>query len=505
VGTTTAESAEFLFKERPSESFSGGGVPTLRLLGTDGELSDGHGRFFGPGGAEKQYHDSFLNFARLQYELAGQEHVTSPFSENVFVRAAVKAFASGIARLSFGMWSDDPTKADAKLVDEHPLMSLIRRPNKRQTERQLWQAHTRSMKLDGESYWFLAGPSGGPLPGSDRTGVLTRVPKQIIQVSGSKVKMERGPDGWPKNYRYTVGKGSTKGESQKFPWYSVIPFLDGDPEDQTRGLGDAEAAIRPIDIQHQIMRYIDASLRNGGAPSGMLIFEEALAPSELERRQEEVDDEFRVENAGRVKVVDRGAKFVPSSFTPKDFEYEKLWKGMTSAILTAMGTPEPVVGIFENATYENVRTAFLEFWRGTNGVIALGTQTSDVITNLMLPRLAGVWRGSKAVAHFDHSQIEVLQEDYISELTLAREIAQSGVGISFNEALEMLGTKVGLKESGDKHWAGQGMTDMDTGETYGQAPAQPEGSEDKEPGDKKKTVQQMLALLKKIEAEAKSE
>jgi len=456
----------------------------------------GGGRFFDSNGASREAygHGSFLNFARLSYELSGGEHVSSPYSENVFVKAAVKAFADGVGRMRFGLWNGDPSQQDAERVpDRHPLMRLLRRPNRSQTEKQLWRAHTSALKLEGESHWFLATADGRPLRGSAATGVLTQVPRQIIQAGGSSVKIEYGKDGRPKTLRYRLGSPNG-GESEPFPWYSVVSFAEFNPESSVRGLGDAETAIRPIDIQHQIIRYLDASLRNGGAPSGVLIFDEALAPSELERRQSEVDDDLNIENAGRIKVFDRKAKFYPSNFTPKDFEYEKLWRAMTSAILTSLGAPEPVVGIFENATYENVRTAYLEFWRGANGVLALADGTTDIITHSLIPRLSRVWRDTPGlVAAFDHSSIEVLQEDFISELTLAREISQSGIGVSFNEALGLLGTRVGLTESGDKHWVKAGMTDLDTGDVYsGAAPRDSEQA-------------RLIAVMRQLQEEAAKE
>lgn len=451
-------------KETTASSLSDnpGGRTTLRLLGDGaggGKIFDGDGQF------RKYHNNGDLSFAQIGYELSGVERVISPFSENPYVRAAIKAVSSGVCRLGFGLWDGDPKSKDSTEIESHPLRSLIRRPNSRQTEKQLWQAHVTAMKLTGESFWFMADKNGGPTPATEN-GVFTRVPAQIIQVSGDKVQIDYDKAGFPSMLRYTVGKSGHS--SAPFPYRSVVHFYDFNPDDETRGLGDAESAVRAIDLQHQITRYLDASLRNGGAPSGMLIFKDAIAPEELERRQAEADDDNAVENAGRIKVVDRDATFTPNTFTPKDFEYEALWDGMTSTILTAMGVPEPVVGIYNNATYENVRTAYIEFWRGSNGVLALAGSTTDVLTNSLIPRLRRVWPTTKGMtAHFDHSSIEVLAEDFADEFKLASEIAKSGIGVSFNEVLTLFGLAVGQPETGDRHFVGQGFTDDDSGKFYG--------------------------------------
>ena len=395
----------------------------------------------------------------LSTSLDQRETSERPYEENVWVRAAIKAISSGFQRLNLRMLTGDPKAEGTQELEDHPILRLIARPNRHMTGRELWQSHATNYKLDGESFWFLANEQGLPVRVDEASQQLLEMPAQIIPVRGELVEHRVGKSGWPVAFRYSVKRG---GESLTWPEAAVIQFRDYDPYNLVRGLGDVRAVMREVDLYFQAFRYMDGAVRNNGDPGGFLIFEEKLGIDELERRQAAAEDEFgNAENARRIKVLDRGAKFMPNPVKPSDMAYENLSAWLRDSILSALGVPGPVVGIYDAATYNNVQTAHREMWTGPNGILSLAEMTADVIEYKLLPRLERLLPGvSELVPVFDSGQVEVLQDDVSDKLKLASEIAAQGVGITANEMLNRLGVEVDPFEEGDRKWIGTGLTEL---------------------------------------------
>ena len=395
----------------------------------------------------------------LSTSLEQRENSERPYEENVWVRAGVKAIASGFQRLPLRFWDGDPRGEDSQAVEDHPLLRLLQQPNMHMTGRELWQAHATNFKLDGESFWFLANAQGAPIQVDEATDQLLELPAQIIPVRGELVEHKAGPSGWPVAYRYAVKSG---GDSMTWPRAAVIQFRDYDPYNLVRGLGDVRGVMREVDLYFQAFRYMDGAVRNNGDPGGFLIFEEKLHIDEMERRQAAAEDEFgNAENARRIKVLDRGAKFIPNPVKPSDMAYQSLSEWLRDSILAALGVPPPVVGVYDNATMNNVDTAHREMWTGPNGILALAELTADVVRGKLLTRFERIMPGSSdLVPSFDTSGIEVLREDVSEKLKLAADVAAIGAGISANEMLVRLGLEAEPFEDGERKFVATNLTEL---------------------------------------------
>lgn len=439
------------------------------LVLPDPSLFGGGGRFFGEDGRAMDGGYPAVNvraggfdspkILSLSTSLDQRETSERPYEENVWVRSAIKAISSGFQRLNLRMLSGDPKAEGTQEVEDHPVLRLIQRPNRHMTGRELWQSHATNYKLDGESFWFLANEQGLPVRVDEAGQQLLEMPAQIIPVRGELVEHRVGKSGWPVAFRYSVKRG---GESLTWPEAAVIQFRDYDPYNLVRGLGDVRAVMREVDLYFQAFRYMDGAVRNNGDPGGFLIFEEKLGIDELERRQAAAEDEFgNAENARRIKVLDRGAKFMPNPVKPSDMAYENLSAWLRDSILSALGVPGPVVGVYDAATYNNVQTAHREMWTGPNGILSLAEMTADVLEHKLLPRLERVVPGvSELVPVFDSGQVEVLQEDVSEKLELAAKVAATGVGISSNEMLTRLGVEVDPFEEGDRKFVASNLSEM---------------------------------------------
>lgn len=392
------------------------------------------------------------SIAMLRPAISAVEKVTRPYEENVWVRAGLKAVAEAFSRLPFELWRGEPgAEGSTQLEGRNPLLTLLSSPNPIQTAAEFWTAHAVNFKHDGEVYWFLANANGDPVtvtgdPGLPGSLFISEFPSQIIQVRGELVEHKTNDRGVPIAYRFPVaGEKATidakTSWSPEFPAGAVIPFVDYDPYNLVRGLGDVRAIAREVDEYLQAQRYQDAALRNGGDPGAWIVFERKLSPAEFDRRQQEIDDEYNVQNHGRYKAMDAGAKVIPNPVTAKDMEYMSLLDWLRDAILAALGVPPPMVGVYKDSTYNNITTAERIMWTGPNGILSLARRTADVVTNKLIRRLRGT-ELRDVQAHFNTEHIEVLKRDTTPQVTAATEMVKAGVGVRMSQALAYHGVDV---------------------------------------------------------------
>lgn len=394
-------------------------------------------------------HGSFVgsNVVRFALSLSEREETERPYEENFVVRSALKAFASGMNQLPFELWDGPPTEKASSVIEDHPLLDLLRHPNRLQSGFEMTKAHTIDYKHDGEVFWFLMNRQGKPVQVNESNGLITEFPTQILAVRGDNVEHRVDDTGMPIEYRYGTrldkhqGEGDD-GKSEPFPWQAVIPFIEYDPYNMVRGLGDVRALLREIDLMFQAYRYLDASVKNGGDPGGFITFDESIGQDELDSRQAIIDDTYTNENAGRYKILDRKAKFTPNPVSPKDMEWSTLFDWSLKAICAGIGTPPPVIGWYDNATYNNLDGARREMWSGPNGILSYAAGKQDVMREKLIRRLSGTAEIGRTGAEnlypfYNPSQIEVLKADRSEQIERASKVAGSGVGVSFNEALAM--------------------------------------------------------------------
>lgn len=422
------------------------------------KLNGGLGRYFGEDGRAlvgkngEQFHlGGTSDVYRIGSPIADREESERPYEENVWVRAAIKAITEGFQRLRFKILDAKPENG-GEPIEGYPLMDVLYSPNLVMTMQQFWTAHCIAMKHDGENIWFLLNAEGQPVKSEPVTRALLEMPATIIPVRGALVEIKNDANGMPMTYRYsTAATGQNKGSSAEFPVGSVVHFRDFDPYNITRGLGDVDALERECDLYFQAFRAMDGAVRNGGEPGGFIIYDHEVDSAEMQRRQELADDEFSGPNQRRIKLLQSSAKYVPNPVKPSDMQYQQLLGWLRDSILSGLGVPPPVVGVYDNATYNNVETAYRELWTGPNGIIALASLTADVITNDLIPRMARLTPGvNYACAYFDASSIEALQEDVAERLKVAADIAAKGVAVSFNEMATAQGVEMELPEEGDR-------------------------------------------------------
>jgi len=328
-----------------------------------------------------------------------------------WVRAALKRIADAVASVSLVVY-------DAKgnqLPDSHPAVALLDRPNERQTTYEIMEKMTYDLLLTGNAYWFITERDA-----SKRPSQLLYVPSELVQprLQGLQV------------VGYTL---TTLDGVMEFNADDVVHFTIASP---LSAIGESPiyAVAAAIKLDREAMAFNYEMFKNGAVPAVLMWLPHALDDQQIQRLREQIRAQFgrgQRHNWFIASGLGKDAKIEAFPAMPKDMAFEALRKMNREEILSVLGVPPALVGIFEYANYANSREQLKIFWRDT--VVPLLRRIENTITHQLLQQFdKGLW------CQFDLSSVEALKVD-LNELSqgLVR-LVQFGI-LTINEAREIIG------------------------------------------------------------------
>lgn len=365
--------------------------------------------------------------------------VTRPFQENGWVHALMKEFGAAVRSVPLEIWRGDPSinKEAEVLSAKDPLVQVLAKPAPQMTQAQFLEAGLQHRKLEGEDFWVLLGDDLMPIK---FTGLLRiPVPRWILSVRGNAVTIEYDTKtGWPKRYQVSV----MNGERMTCEPSAIVHFRDYNPDDCRRGLGDAEAAIALVDLDHQADRYQRAILANSGDPGGYIISKGGPPAAEIKAATEnQASQQHAPTEAGKYRYIDQEVEYQPYEHGPREMDFPRMREWVRDALAAIFGVPLPIIGVLDNATLANFDQSVQIFW---NNVVGYLKSVEDVLNNLFLPNLDRP-DAKQLVARFNTKTIKALQEDKGKQIELAIKIAESGLGASLHDGFKLAGHEVDNK------------------------------------------------------------
>lgn len=244
--------------------------------------------------------------------------------------------------------------------DQHPILTLIARPNGAQGRAELLEAIYGHLLLSGNAYIEAVGQGG--------------LPRELHVLRSDRMAVVPGPDGWPMAYDYTVGGRthrfamSQTGGAEAQPICHLKTFH---PQDDHYGLSPLQAAAVAVDVHNAASAWSKALLDNAARPSGAIVYRGADGQSQLssdqyDRLVSEIESNHQgARNAGRPMLLEGGLDWKPMGFSPSDMEFQKTKEAAGREIATAFGIPPMLMGIPGDATYANYQEANRAFYRLT--------------------------------------------------------------------------------------------------------------------------------------------
>lgn len=293
------------------------------------------------------------------------------FAQNAVVYRSVRMVAEAAASVPLLLYAGDEE------ITEHPLLSLIARPNPASTAADLLESWYGFLLVSGNAYLEAVAVDGAL--------------RELHALRPDRMKVVPGPDGWPEAFEYTAAGRAVRFAGEVAP--GVAPILHVklfNPVNDHYGMSPIEAAAQAIDTHNTASRWNKALLDNSARPSGALVYtarDGNLSPDQVARLRSELEQGFAgAARAGRPLLLEGGLDWKSMSLSPKDMDFIEAKHVAAREIALALGVPPMLLAIPGDNTYSNYQEATRTFWRQT--VLPLVTRTAKALSAWLAPAFA---------------------------------------------------------------------------------------------------------------------
>jgi HK97 family phage portal protein len=244
-------------------------------------------------------------------------------------------------------------RVDGQAVSEHPLVSLLQRPNGRQSGAEMLEAIYAYLQTAGNAYL--------------QAGIVDGGVKALFVLRPDRMRVVAGSDGWPVGYDYTAGGRTVRISQETAPVPGILHMALFHPMDDHYGMGPLEAAQTSLDIHNASAQWNKALLDNAARPSGALVYSAgggSLTEEQFRRLKQELEENFSGSaNAGRPMVLDGGIDWKAIAMSPREMDFIEARHAAARDIALAFGVPPMLLGIPGDNTYANMAEANRALWR----------------------------------------------------------------------------------------------------------------------------------------------
>jgi HK97 family phage portal protein len=302
-------------------------------------------------------------------------------------------------------------------IDDHPLLSLLKRPGPMVGGHSLFEALYAYLLLAGNTYLEGVGPDGKP-------------PKELWNLRPDRTKPIPSATGMPQGFEYIAhGVRLTWDVDPLTGAGPILHVKEFHPINDWYGQSRVEAAAYAIDRHNAASAHNKALLDNGARPSGALIFEPVKdatgnvqsAPEPVIQAAEKAltEKSSGPANAGRAFVFGGNVNWLEMGVTPKDMDFAAGKDDAARDICTAFGVPHVLI-VPGQSTYNNIREAKLELWEDT--ILPLVDKVVDSLNAWLVPQ-------------FDDTLQLGVDLDEISALEPRRESKRASVVLLYDKGL----------------------------------------------------------------------
>lgn len=330
------------------------------------------------------------------------------YRNTVWVYACVQEVVRAVRSIPPVLYRDR-RGGEVEEIGDHPLLDLLRKPNRLTTWPDLAESLAAYTLTTGNRY--LVGMADG-----ERISSPTARPKRLFTLAPPMVKIdaENGD-----RFAYSIKYGTDASKAETFRPGEYWHGKTWNPLSEFYGLGAIEAAWRGVDFWNAAMSHNTALLQNGARPSGAWVTEETLTEEQFRRMQSQMQAYEGAANAGKNLLLEGGVTWQEHAVSPRDLDYLAGLGDATRQIHAAFGV-HPVLTGAETGTFENQEKALRKLY-----VQAAIPLVEAILTDLNLwlaPRF-----GEGLRLGVDRDRIDALSEDLDSLWKRTREAYVSGI------------------------------------------------------------------------------
>lgn len=285
-------------------------------------------------------------------------------------------------------------------IKDHPILDLIKKPNKYQEGKDFWRLH----------YLYLYASGNALVRKEELGGVATA----MIQYQPGTYEVKVNPENLLTSDSLVKYIATATG--------NIIPYEEShlrknvDPSDEFGGLGKGYSPLEPIasyiTLNNKYVAYNNKVLDNSAKPSGIFSINKEIGNPSFIRAKAELEQMYSgVSSAGKIAVVAAPeGKF--SQFEDRsDATWIRGFQMTAQKIATALGLDPGLVGEVAAKTYSNFKEAIKKVYNDL--IIPLKEEELDFLNSFIVD---GYNKSDKKIGTLklvvDYKNIEVLQNDF---------------------------------------------------------------------------------------------
>jgi HK97 family phage portal protein len=309
------------------------------------------------------------------------------FTGNVVAYRSVRMIAEAAASVPLLV------AEEKSILTDHPVASLLARPNPDQTGTELLEEVYGYLQTHGNAYLEK-------LDNENETRAVFLLPPDEVDVADGE-------------YRHRTRRGVRTFRPDITGRMPLLHLSLWQPRGGRRGHAPMRTAAEAIHLHNAASAWNRQLLDNAARPSGALVHKgndgaHHLTPEQFDRLRAELDAGFSgLKNAGRPLLLDGGLDWRPMGLTPAEMDFQNLKASAARDIALAFGVPPMLLGIPGDNTYANYAQANLAFWRMT--VLPLVRRVGEALAGWLDP-------AGRARIELDLARVEALAPERAAAL-----------------------------------------------------------------------------------------
>lgn len=271
------------------------------------------------------------------------------YRKNVVAYQAINKVADAVASVPWMAFRGEEERS------EHPILSLLRRPNPMQSGAQYVRAKVGFFLLSGNGY-------------EERVTIGGQV-RELYQLRPDRMRIIPGANGFPVGYEYKNAGRTVRWDVDPATMDSDVRHIKSfNPLDDWYGLSPIEAGAYAVDQNNEAMKWMQALLQNSARPSGALVLppDTQLSDEQFNRLKVQTEEQYSgSRNAGRPMLLEGGLDWKQMGLSPVDMQIIETKFSSARDVALALGVPPQLLGIPGDNTYSNYQEARLAFWEDT--------------------------------------------------------------------------------------------------------------------------------------------
>lgn len=286
-----------------------------------------------------------------------QQDLKAPGNANGVVHACVQAYAQTIAPLPIHHYRRLPA-GGREMVTDSVASSVLRRPNRYQTQSDLLLNLVHGLLYEGNAYGIGV---------RDRRERITEIHLAPPRNSSARVDAESG------DVFYWVSPEDVSGLDGALivPQRNMMHIRLHCPVHPLRGETPLTAAAVAVGINNRIGGHQISFYENMSRPSGVLATDLTMTSADKDELRKYWNDRSTQLNSGGVPILSHGLKWQSLSLSANDSQIIEAQKMSIEDIARVYRVPLPILGVTENSSYNNVH-GLISYWKASGLGFLLG-------------------------------------------------------------------------------------------------------------------------------------